>query len=588
MPTQPVYQHLDGLKVGILTNWLFNPITTANRLLYTLSTENEGLFVFDVDEDKGYIWDGNDWIEFGGSSGGGVTDHGALTGLADDDHPQYHNDARGDARYAQITHTHTKSQITDFDDADYAAAIHTHVKADITDFAHTHPQSDITNLVSDLAGKAPIVHTHVKADITDFSDGDYAASIHTHVKADVTDFAHTHVLSDITDYVAPTDTNWANTDLVFTDNRIHQQSGGTLSLQSVGHPDYPNSYLNNSADGFESYKQYGFTNYFSRIQQTISSTGGMVRLLGDTIYSPVSVTVNYSNVSTSNNVVLSTGNGSLTVGGTNFGTTFNGGLFLSASYQAGGYDTASPIYALALDSTGVISTIPVPVADAITNGVTNVAPSQNAVFDALALKLDDTYDDVANHTDNPFFKDLQALGSAIFAGSFGRTQYEVTTTTAAIDAQFRWCLIPLRKAATITNLSVWITVQGNYVADNYNGLGLYSVDPSTGLATLVASTTNDGTIFTASANAMLTRALSTPYVAAKGLYLGAVLYNNSSQTTAPSFGSIQAAQGANLYSSGLISSFKGVGLIGSQIALPATVAAGAGSVSTLPIWFGLS
>jgi hypothetical protein len=28
----------------------------------------------------------------------GVTDHGALTGLADDDHSQYHNDARGDAR----------------------------------------------------------------------------------------------------------------------------------------------------------------------------------------------------------------------------------------------------------------------------------------------------------------------------------------------------------------------------------------------------------------------------------------------------------------------------------------------------------
>lgn len=29
----------------------------------------------------------------------GVTDHGALTGLADDDHPQYHTDARGDLRY---------------------------------------------------------------------------------------------------------------------------------------------------------------------------------------------------------------------------------------------------------------------------------------------------------------------------------------------------------------------------------------------------------------------------------------------------------------------------------------------------------
>lgn len=36
---------------------------------------------------------------------GGVTDHGALTGLSDDDHPQYHNDERGDARY------YTKTQV---------------------------------------------------------------------------------------------------------------------------------------------------------------------------------------------------------------------------------------------------------------------------------------------------------------------------------------------------------------------------------------------------------------------------------------------------------------------------------------------
>lgn len=40
------------------------------------------------------------------AGGGGVTDHGALTGLVDDDHPQYHNDARGDARYSPLGHTH--------------------------------------------------------------------------------------------------------------------------------------------------------------------------------------------------------------------------------------------------------------------------------------------------------------------------------------------------------------------------------------------------------------------------------------------------------------------------------------------------
>lgn len=48
------------------------------------------------------------WIELGniagdGSGGSGVTDHGALTGLADDDHPQYLTNARGDARYARTT-----------------------------------------------------------------------------------------------------------------------------------------------------------------------------------------------------------------------------------------------------------------------------------------------------------------------------------------------------------------------------------------------------------------------------------------------------------------------------------------------------
>lgn len=37
----------------------------------------------------------------------GVTDHGALTGLSDDDHSIYHTDARGDARYAVIAHAHT-------------------------------------------------------------------------------------------------------------------------------------------------------------------------------------------------------------------------------------------------------------------------------------------------------------------------------------------------------------------------------------------------------------------------------------------------------------------------------------------------
>lgn len=37
------------------------------------------------------------------AAGGGTSDHGGLSGLSDDDHPQYHNDARGDARYLQLS-----------------------------------------------------------------------------------------------------------------------------------------------------------------------------------------------------------------------------------------------------------------------------------------------------------------------------------------------------------------------------------------------------------------------------------------------------------------------------------------------------
>jgi hypothetical protein len=59
-----------------------------------------------------------------------ITDHGALSGLNDDDHPQYHNDTRGDVRYytkaannallngkSNVAHDHTAADVTDFDTA---------------------------------------------------------------------------------------------------------------------------------------------------------------------------------------------------------------------------------------------------------------------------------------------------------------------------------------------------------------------------------------------------------------------------------------------------------------------------------------
>ncbi len=71
-----------------------------------------------------------------GTGAGSAVDHGSLTGLTDDDHPQYFNQVRGDARYYERS----------IADSIFAQAVHTHTKSDIVDFAHTHLEADITNL----------------------------------------------------------------------------------------------------------------------------------------------------------------------------------------------------------------------------------------------------------------------------------------------------------------------------------------------------------------------------------------------------------------------------------------------------------
>lgn len=48
-----------------------------------------------------------------GGGGAAITDHGMLTGLNDDDHGQYHTDARGDARYSLTAHAHGLDDLND-------------------------------------------------------------------------------------------------------------------------------------------------------------------------------------------------------------------------------------------------------------------------------------------------------------------------------------------------------------------------------------------------------------------------------------------------------------------------------------------
>lgn len=75
-----------------------------------------------------------------------------------------------------------------------------------TPTSHTHPQSDVTNLVSDLAGKAAASHTHAQSDVTGLvaALAGKSDTSHTHAYSSLTSIpstfapsAHTHAATDI-------------------------------------------------------------------------------------------------------------------------------------------------------------------------------------------------------------------------------------------------------------------------------------------------------------------------------------------------------------------------------------------------------
>lgn len=107
-----------------------------------------------------------------GGGGGAVTDHGMLTGLSDDDHSQYHTDARGDARYSLTSHNHSGVySVTGHDhDLTYSAIGHDHSGV-YAALSHSHVIGDVTNLQTTLDSKAATTHNH---------DSTYSALAHTH------------------------------------------------------------------------------------------------------------------------------------------------------------------------------------------------------------------------------------------------------------------------------------------------------------------------------------------------------------------------------------------------------------------------
>lgn len=183
-------------------------------------------------------------------------------------------------------------------------------------------------------------------------------------------------------------------------------------------------------------------------------------------------------------------------------------------------------------------------------------------------------------------KAYQAMGSVIKAQKVGLSLNHINSGGALADQQVLWNAVYLNKPETLTG-AIWYQVtQGSYTANNYNGVGLCSY--SGGTLTLVASSTNDGNIWKATANTYSTKAFSSTYAAAAGLYFVVFLYCRSAQVTAPTVGIRGAVANAAVWSLDFTNSIKPYLFMNGQTALPATQAAsGTGGAGSSDIWVGV-
>ena len=256
-----------------------------------------GRSAYEVAVANGFVGTEEEWLaSLGGEGGGGgVTDHGALTGLADDDHAQYHTDARGDARYSQLGHEHTVSEITDFPEPTIPED--THAEADpLTDWDEgvsvmltsgaanwgpgiTQPGRVITVRTGSGGNQIFMTNFGYLKSRGWFADAwqewieyaDWSA-----IDADYSPIGHDHTVSDITDFPEPTipeDTHAEGAPITAWDEGVSvMKASAGANWDSHGAPATVMTFRTGGAGmQFAIYDIEGFDNWYAR---TADSVGG--------------------------------------------------------------------------------------------------------------------------------------------------------------------------------------------------------------------------------------------------------------------------------------------------------------------------
>jgi hypothetical protein len=168
-------------------------------------------------------------------------------------------------------------------------------------------------------------------------------------------------------------------------------------------------------------------------------------------------------------------------------------------------------------------------------------------------------------------KAMEALGSSVKAVTVGTDAISnITTTTALVDGQRLFNAMWLNTPETITGIKFYQGTQGSFTGDNFNGIGLYSY--SGGTLTQVAVTANDPNIWKGTSGTWQTVAFVSPVALNAGVYFYCMLYNNSAETTPPSYGVAQPWGASGIAVGDFTNSAKLTCNQTSQTTMPASIA----------------
>lgn len=276
------------------------------------------------------------------------------------------------------------------------------------------------------------------------------------------------------------------------------------------------------------------------------------------------------------------------------GVSFNGTADITVPAAAGtltGSSLASGVTSSSLTSFGTSIALGTPASGNFSSGTfTWPTFNQNTTGSAASLttarKINGvSFNGTADIAVDKRILAYQALGSTIVAENVDGQLAQVINTLAMTSQRAYFSAVYIDKDQTITGVKWKQATAGSYTANNYNGVGLYSY--SGGTLTLVASSTNDGNIWTATSGTVGSKAFSSTYSASAGLYFVAIIWSASATTTAPFLGTLTATSSINTITD-FTNSAKTSGLISSLTALPSPTQASSGiTASANEFWIGL-